>query len=110
MMARKIILRITGLFILIFLFLNLIAALHAYRFTHFDPEPISKTNAPNKLSASEKLKTLLFGVNNPRPENNSRPQQAYQTLSFIGDKKLEAWLIPTENSQGTVVLFHGFGG
>ncbi|HSI90903.1 MAG TPA: hypothetical protein VK927_07270, partial [Adhaeribacter sp.] len=53
--------------IILFLSLNLIAAFHAYRFTHFATEANAKTAHPMQLSGFGKLKTLLFGVKNPRP-------------------------------------------
>ncbi|HSI89889.1 MAG TPA: alpha/beta fold hydrolase [Adhaeribacter sp.] len=97
--------------IILFLCLNPIAAFHAYRFTHFATEASAKTAHPMQLSGFGKLKTLLFGVKNPRPENIVFPQQPYQTIYFTeGEKKLEGWLLPASDPQGTVVLFHGFGG
>src|SRR5688572_6605582 len=110
MKPKKPLLRTFWLAFFIFLFLNLIAAFHAYRFTHFDSEETAKTSNPAQLSYSEKLKTLLFGVKNPRPENQTLPVGAYKTLHFNGSQKLEGWLIPAKNSKGTIVLFHGFGG
>ena len=35
--------------------------------THFSDADSEKTKSPNQLSASEKVKTILFGVNNPKP-------------------------------------------
>ena len=49
MKPKKILLRIFWLAFFIFLFLNLVAAFHAYRFTHFDKEATSKTNNPVQL-------------------------------------------------------------
>ena len=71
---------------------------------------MEKTKDPNKLSALEKGKTLLFGVNNPRPENSSFPDQLYETIRLRSNREIEGWMIKTENPKGTVILFHGFSG
>ncbi|MEZ0130943.1 alpha/beta hydrolase [Flavobacterium sp. LBUM151] len=37
------------------------------------------------------------------------PSQKYQTLKLQSNREIECWLIKTENSKGTVILFHGYG-
>ena len=54
--------------------MNVIAFIHAYKFTHFTMETVGKTKSPEKLSALDKIKTLVLGVNNPRPENKAKTQ------------------------------------
>lgn len=97
--------------VLLFLFLviNTIAFIHAYKFTHFAAPKSKKTESPEKLSAFQKIKTLAFGVNNPKPQNKKVPTQKYQTLKLKSNKEIECWLIKNENSRGTVILFHGYG-
>ncbi|WP_369012642.1 alpha/beta hydrolase [Flavobacterium anhuiense] len=95
---------------LIFLIINVIAFIHAYKFTHFTESNSKKTASPEKLSSFEKVKTLFFGVNNPKPQNKKIPTQKYQTIKLKSNKKIECWLIKNQNSRGTVVLFHGYGG
>ncbi|WP_433780599.1 alpha/beta hydrolase [Flavobacterium anhuiense] len=95
---------------LIFLIINVIAFIHAYKFTHFTESNSKKTASPEKLSSFEKVKTLFFGVNNPKPQNKKVPTQKYQTIKLKSNKKIECWLIKNQNSRGTVVLFHGYGG
>lgn len=67
-----------------------------------------KTDSPQKLTTTQKIKTLIFGVNNPRPENNAKPTREYETVKLNSNKEIECWSIDAENSKGTVVLFHGF--
>ncbi|MDW8851986.1 alpha/beta hydrolase [Flavobacterium sp. MMLR14_040] len=101
--------KILKILFVIFIIMNSIAFFHAYKFTHF-PESISeKTKSPEKLTSFEKVKTLLFGVTNPKPKNIKFPSQKYQTLKLQSNKEIESWLIKTENSKGTVILFHGYG-
>jgi len=89
--------------------MNVVAFFHAYKFTHFTDENVIKTDA-KKLSTFGKIKTLLIGVNNPRPENNATPGQQFQTIKLQSNKEIECWHIKTDRSKGTVVLFHGYGG
>ncbi|WP_242412097.1 alpha/beta hydrolase [Flavobacterium sp. Root186] len=90
--------------------MNIIAFFHAYKFTHFTENNSEKTKSPEKLSAIDKAKTIFFGVNNPKPKNNKFPTQQYQTLKLKSNKEIECWFIKTKNSNGTVILFHGYGG
>lgn len=93
-----------------FVLLNVVAFFHAYKFTHFSDEPVEKTEGPQKLSFGNKLKTLAFGVNNPRPENSSKPTTAYETIQLKEGIQTECWYIPAENPKGTVVICHGYSG
>lgn len=73
---RKNILRILAV---IFIFMNIVAFFHAYKFTHFAEINSKKTASPKKLSTFEKFETVLFGVNNPRPTNTDLPYQKFKT-------------------------------
>jgi len=88
----------------------MIAAFHAYKFTHFSSKEIVKTPHPSKLSLFQKIKLAIFGVDNPRPQNNKVPAQAFETVRLQSNKEIEAWEIKTEEPKGTVIIFHGFGG
>ncbi|WP_240345182.1 alpha/beta hydrolase [Flavobacterium sp. CLA17] len=90
--------------------MNTIAFFHAYKFTHFSNSKAEKTKSPEKLTSFEKAKILFFGVNNPKPKSTKFPSQEYQTLKLQSNKEIECWLIKTEKSKGTVILFHGYGG
>jgi len=96
--------------LLLFITLNVVAILHAYRFTHFGSNSVEKTQSAEQLSTLDKLKVLFTGVNNPRPRNVERPAKPYETVSIVGNKTIECWYIRVNDSKGTVMLFHGFGG
>ena len=66
--------RIVRLLLLMFLFLNIMAAFHAYKFTHFGSEKNTLTQNPEKLGVVDKISALVFGVSLPRPVN-SRPSK-----------------------------------
>jgi uncharacterized protein len=99
----------------IFITLNVVANFHAYKFTHFTEERIAKTKSPTKLSTFDKLKTLAFGVNNPRPTNAIKPQQRYETVALQSNKRIEGWYIKADSAihatgkaKGTVIVLHGY--
>ena len=90
--------------------MNVVAIFHSYKFTHFTKPTVEKTRDAQKLSTGQKVKTLLFGVSNPRPTNAKLPQGAFETIRLKSNKDIECWLIKKQNSKGTVILFHGFSG
>lgn len=96
-------------FSVLFVIMNLVAFFHAYKFTHFDSSGVSKKRKPEQMSTSEKMKALVFGVSNPRPENKTVPSVKYSTLKFNCNGEIESWYVPAQNSIGTVILFHGYG-
>jgi alpha-beta hydrolase superfamily lysophospholipase len=94
----------------LFVLINVVACFHASKFTSFDRAAPIKTKDARELSFLQKLKTLLLGVNNPRPENTQKPTCIFQTVKLKSNKEIECWHIQCENSRGTVILFHGFSG
>jgi alpha-beta hydrolase superfamily lysophospholipase len=90
--------------------MNVIAIFHSYKFTHFAEINSEKTKTPTKLSTGQKISTLLFGVNNPRPINEIKPSTVFKTINIESNKKIECWNIKVTNSKGTIILFHGYGG
>lgn len=97
------------MFLSIFIILNLVAAIHAYKFTHFANAAIEKTKDARKLSLIDKLKVLIAGVNNPRPANSTKPSGSFETIKLKSNKEIECWFIHSASKpKGTVVLFHGF--
>lgn len=102
--------RLLWFVLIVLVSINAIAFIHAYKFTHFTDRSVVKTKNPEKLNALEKIKTLILGINNPRPENKKKPSQHYETITLQSNKKIECWEINADSSKGTVVIFHGFSG
>jgi uncharacterized protein len=102
--------RIVVFFLLLFIGLNTISIFHAYHFTHFTDTNSVKTKAPEKIDGIDKVTTLLFGVNSPRPTNVVFPQQHFETIVLQSNKAIEIWHIKTDSAKGTVLLCHGFSG
>ena len=95
---------------MIFIAMNVVAGFHAYKFTHFTVSSSERTNGSANLSTGEKIKALLFGVNNPRPSNNHSPSQTFEVITLQSNKSIECWSIKADSAKGTVILFHGYGG
>src|SRR5688572_26087071 len=105
---KKLLRRIVYFLLAVFLLMNAVAFMHAWRFTHFSENAENRTASPDQLGTWEKLGVLFTGVNNPRPVNTVTPSTPFETLILQGEKQAECWYIPTENAKGTVVLFHGY--
>jgi len=97
-------------FLVVFILMNAVAVFHSYRFTHFAEDASEKTKDPKKLSAGEKITTLLLGISNPRPANSGYPATPFETIILESNRKIECWFIPVEKARGTVILCHGFSG
>lgn len=93
----------------LFLFINIVAFFHAWKLTHFDVGVKEKTKT-KKLSAAQKISLVLFGFQNPRPANSSKPSRPFETIRLKSNKEIECWLIKAKAAKGTVVLLHGYGG
>jgi hypothetical protein len=89
--------------------MNIVAIFHSYHFTHFTDTKAAKTQKPEQLTFNEKLKTLFFGVNNPRPSNKKRPLN-YRTIQLESNKRVECWYSSKAKAKGTFIVCHGYGG
>lgn len=86
---------------------NVLAFSHAYKFTHFERIP-ELTIDPDKLSLAEKIKYTCTGIDNARPTCKRKPIVPYETIHINSNTQLECWLIRSEQSRGTVLMFHGY--
>lgn len=102
---------IVRIIFIIFIFINAIAYFHAYKFTHFDENITRRTEDPNKLSLFQKFKTILLGVDNPRPINTERPNRTYNTIKIkFHSDIINCWYIPVDSFKPTILIFHGYAG
>ncbi len=95
-------------FFILFILGNFVVYNHAYKFTHFVESNIEKTKKPEELSLGEKLNTLFWGINVPKPINQNTPNSNFKTISIKSDELLEAWQIDVPNEKGTIIMFHGY--
>lgn len=102
--------------LIVFVFMNVVAVFHSYKFTHFAYDNVEKTQRPDQLNFGGKLKALFFGVDNPRPRNTLSPRLPYETVELQSNKKIECWYLHKDNLpessdvKGTVIICHGYGG
>jgi hypothetical protein len=108
--SKKPIKGLIWMLLILFIVMNAVSFFHAYKFTHFDPSENNKTKNARQLSFAQKLKVVLTGVDNPRPQNKTTPKAHFETIRLKSNKEIECWLIETEAPKGTVILFHGYSG
>lgn len=89
--------------------LNLVVALHAWRFTHFTTDAGPRTRNPEKLPTAEKIKIILTGLQNPKPVNLAPPAFPYEEVAFRSPNgRLAAWYSAVPQARGIVILCHGY--
>ena len=98
-------------FLFLFIFVGIITAFHAYKFTHFyDIGQVAIKKNEDKTTW-DKTSEILFGINSTK-QKNIAADSAFETV-YITTKdkiKLQGWYIKTNNvPKGTVILFHGHG-
>lgn len=100
---------VLGTVLLGLVLLNVVVALHAWRFTHFSATTGPRTRNPEKLPISEKIKVLLTGLQNPKPVNLALPTFPYEDVTLRSPNgQLAAWYGPVPAARGTVIVCHGY--
>jgi alpha-beta hydrolase superfamily lysophospholipase len=109
MHKRRLIKRVWLATCLILVLMNVVAVVHAWKFTHFSLSEIPKISSPEALSLAGKLKALAFGVQNPKPRSAQKPETPYEVLNLQSNVQLETFHMPVTESKGVVLIFHGYG-
>ncbi|MEI8279436.1 MAG: alpha/beta hydrolase [Bacteroidota bacterium] len=107
MKRKNIFSRLILVVLILFGLLNLIAIIHAYRFTHYTHSHINR-KGPVDLSRADKLELILLGQPRPRPENNRIPTLPFKTIRLHSYKDIECWSMQADSAKGTVCFFHGY--
>ncbi|NOS91373.1 MAG: prolyl oligopeptidase family serine peptidase [Cyclobacteriaceae bacterium] len=89
-----------------FVFANVLAIIHSYRFTHFEEPALGKKI--NNNASSVALKSLFTGVQNPPPVSSKMPAVPFETVVLQSNRKIECWYIKQANAIGTIILFHSY--
>lgn len=109
-MLSKWLKRVGYTFLVLFVLVNIIAAFHAYKFTHFyaDASPVKK---PQEMSTVDKMKAIFFGIRYPKSKVVDSLNIPHQTISLktTDSVSLESWYVPKDSAKGTVMMFHGHG-
>lgn len=93
----------------VFVLANVMAFLHARKFTHFDPEATERLDE-HGLSSGKKLQLLFSGVSLPRPRDTKLPYRPFTELVLQRNKRIACWSMRVPGAKGSVVLCHGYGG
>lgn len=98
--------------LILFLALNIIAAFHAYKFTHFYAPGTTDNRKPEQMNTLEKLRIIFFGVRLSKTVAKHQPDTTFIPvhLPTSNGLQLDGWYIPVAHAKGTVLLFHGYGG
>ncbi len=108
-MKKKILLkRFAWSLLFLFLALNIIAAMHAYKFTHFTTEEVEKSGTD--AGFWEKAKMAITGIDNPRPENLPANDSRIKEVVLDDDYNTSCWYAEADSSIGTAIICHGYGG
>jgi alpha-beta hydrolase superfamily lysophospholipase len=107
---KKIFRKLILILLLAFAIMNVVAYIHAYRFTHFSNSKIARTKDPKSLSIVDKVTVLFSGIDNPRPRLKATPELPFETYHVASTVQLECWRIQSPNARGTVIMFHGYAG
>lgn len=95
-------------FFAVFVLINTLTAVHAYKFTHFyDSLPATPANP----SSWDKIRPLLTGIDAAKKPNRTEPGFAYKDISVstADGEKLSCWMSVRDSAAPFVILFHGHG-
>lgn len=110
-MRKKILYTLLIIFMLFVGLINYIAYNHSYNFTHYANIKQNKLKVydTSKIELSKKIGYILKGVEVPRPENTGSPGFEFKKEKINTSKgNIEIWRTEKENTNGTVLLFHGY--
>jgi alpha-beta hydrolase superfamily lysophospholipase len=91
--------------------INISAAFHAYRFTHYYDDDKVRNQPPSQGKPFLCTWRLMTGKKLARSPIQYYPNIPYDTvlLTTANGEKLEAWYMKADSARGTVILFHGLG-
>ena len=89
--------------------INISAAFHAYKFTHYYDDDKTRDQPPSQGKPLLRTWRLMTGKKLARSPIQYYPNIPYDTviLTTVNGKKLEAWYMKADSAKGTVILFHG---
>jgi cephalosporin-C deacetylase-like acetyl esterase len=91
--------------------INISAAFHAYRFTHYYDDDKIRNQQPSQGKPLSAYMAIDDRKKLARSLIQYYPTIPYDTvlLTTANGKKLEAWYMKADSAKGTVILFHGLG-
>lgn len=91
--------------------INIAAAFHAHRLTHFYSDKAVYEQQGSQGTIFLRTWRLMTGKRLPRTPIQYTPLTHYEPVSLTlkNGKKISAWYIPADSARGTVVMVHGLG-
>ena len=89
--------------------INISAAFHAYRITHYYDDDRVRNLRPSAGTIFLRTWRLMVGRKYPKSLVQDYPPGPYNTVQLLTSKKnkIAGWWIKADSSVGTVILFHG---
>lgn len=111
-MRKLLSIKILWYFLSILLFWNLLIAVRAWRFTHFEKAPDPNGIIIAKASFLSQIADRFTGRTYYKTPNSAIPVKPYTIVDLHTKSglKIECWHLPVEQPKGTVILFHGLQG
>ena len=96
--------------LIVFIFINIVTAFHAYKFTHF--YNAGDITVKQEENGWDKTGDILFGIDVAKKPNSITTDSSFETIYLTTKEgiKLQGWYLKTAGTaKGTVVMFHGHG-
>ncbi len=92
-----------------FFLINISAAFHAYKLTHFYDEEKVRNLKPSTGTFFLRTWRLMVGKKIPKSLIQNYPAYDYETVQFStkNGTEIEGWWMKADSSVGTAILFHG---
>ncbi|HWN87767.1 MAG TPA: alpha/beta fold hydrolase [Chitinophagaceae bacterium] len=89
--------------------INVSAAFHAYRFTHYYDDDKIRNQQSSEGKPFLRTWRMMTGKKLAKSLIQYNPIIPYDTIHLVtaSGKKLEAWYMKADSAKGTVILFHG---
>src|SRR5688500_16620287 len=89
--------------------INISAAFHAHRITHYYDDNAVRNIQPSEGNIFLRTWRLMVGRKFPKSLIGYYPQTPYDTIQFKTGKGIviDAWYMSADSAKGTVILFHG---
>lgn len=87
------------------------AAMHAYKFTHFYAHVASPVSNPKETGIGKKLQAIFLGVDYPKSTIKSWPNRPYDSIALTNSRgeQIKAWHVKVPQSKGSILMLHGHG-
>lgn len=91
--------------------INISAAFHAYRLTHYYDNDKVRNQEPSEGKIFLRTWRMMTGKKLAKSLIQYYPSLPYDTVQLTTKSglKLESWVMKADSSKGTVILFHGLG-